>query len=273
MPVIVGTCLAYRHGFFEPLPALCYTLFTLFAEILANYSNDYFDFLKGADRKESRMGPKRALAEGWIRPEAMRKALFVVTGLAILSGAGLMVLISPWLVFIGLACLLGALAYTAGPYPLGYHGWGDAAVYVFFGWVALCTPYFIQTGSLGWDIFLTASTIGALVNNILVITSYRDREEDLRVNKRTLAVRFGRRFIQGQYLTQLMLGLLLPPILTLIDSAYAGTFLSLLALPLGLKAYKNIPHNKTLLDFNRGLMQSMFTLIAYSLLFCAGLFL
>ena len=57
----------------------------LFAQIASNFANDYFDFKKGADR-EDRLGPERAVAQGWITPKAMLKATFLTLGLSCFCG-------------------------------------------------------------------------------------------------------------------------------------------------------------------------------------------
>jgi 1,4-dihydroxy-2-naphthoate octaprenyltransferase len=93
-----------------------------------------------------------------------------------------------------------ALAYTGGPYPLGYNGLGDVFVFLFFGLVAVTVTFFVQTGRMpGVDVWLVGAALGVLAANILVANNYRDVATDAKAGKRTLVVRFGRRFARWQY--------------------------------------------------------------------------
>ena len=119
-PVLVGCALAYREGQFVFIAALLCLLVALFAQIASNFANDYFDFRQGADT-ENRVGPERAVAQGWISPKAMLIGTLVALALACLSGCFL-ILFGGWkLIFVGLAIALAVIAYSAGPYPLSYH--------------------------------------------------------------------------------------------------------------------------------------------------------
>lgn len=122
-PVLLGCALAYYDGMFDLLPAVLCLLVALFAQIASNFANDYFDFKKGADR-EDRLGPERAVAQGWISPKAMLVGTFVTLGLACLFGL-LLVCFADWrLLLVGIAIALCVLAYSAGPFPLAYNGLG-----------------------------------------------------------------------------------------------------------------------------------------------------
>ena len=110
-------------------------------QIDANFINDLYDFLKGTDRAD-RLGPERACAQGWISPEAMKKGILVTTILASLTGVGLLWYGGWEMIPVGVLCILFAFLYTAGPYPLAYHGWGDVLVLIFFG--------FVPVGSMSW---------------------------------------------------------------------------------------------------------------------------
>lgn len=200
-PVLVGTALAYADGQFQWLPALVCFLFAGLMQIAANFINDLFDFLKGTDR-EDRLGPERACAQGWISPGAMKKGILFTVMLACLIGSILLIYAGWQLILVGLLCVVFAFFYTTGPYPLSYNGWGDALVIVFFGFVPVGGTYYVQ--ALQWtpDVTVASLICGLIVDTLLVVNNYRDREADTRSGKRTVVVRFGEPF--GRYLYLLL---------------------------------------------------------------------
>jgi 1,4-dihydroxy-2-naphthoate octaprenyltransferase len=114
------------------------------------------------------------------------------------------------IVVVGLSAIVSALAYTAGPYPLGYHGLGDLFVFIFFGPVAVIGTQYVQSEAVSIDAIWASVPMGLLTMNILVVNNLRDREEDARTHKRTLAVRFGKYFVMRQALSCLTLSYLAP---------------------------------------------------------------
>ncbi len=198
IPVLVGTALAAGQGVANyPLAALC-LFFALLVQIGTNYANDYYDFIHGADTAQ-RVGPRRAVAAGLVSPAAMRRATALIMIMAFLVGLGLIRTGGWWLLPIGVGSILCGIAYTGGPYPLGYHGLGDLFVFIFFGLVAVTTTYYVQAGGVTWAVVVCAAAIGLLAANILVANNYRDAETDLLAGKKTLVVRFGRKFAVAQY--------------------------------------------------------------------------
>lgn len=197
-PVLVGSALAERAGHFSAGAAGLCLLFALLVQIGANFANDYYDFVKGADNVH-RVGPRRAVAAGLVSPDAMRRAMWGVFAAAFFSGLGLVAWGGPWLIAIGVVSIVCGIAYTGGPWPLGYHGLGDVFVFVFFGLVAVGATYFVQARGVTLDVLLAGAAIGALTTNILVLNNYRDAETDARADKRTLVVRFGRNFARAQF--------------------------------------------------------------------------
>ncbi len=197
-PVMVATALAWHDGVFQAHAALTCLVFALLIQIGTNYANDYYDFVKGADTRE-RVGPRRAVAAGLIAPATMKRAMIVVFALSF--GVGLTLLqFGGWpLLVVGVLSIACGIAYTGGPYPLAYHGWGDVFVFIFFGLVAVTATYFVQAGGIAPAAWLLGAGIGALATNILVVNNYRDIETDRRAGKRTTAVRFGPTFAQLQF--------------------------------------------------------------------------
>ncbi len=197
-PVAVGSGLAAHEGRLQPAAALLCLGFAALVQIGTNYVNDYADHRRGADTAE-RVGPRRAVAAGLIRPETMRRAAFLTFALAFATGLGLVAWGGPWLLAIGIASILSGAAYTSGPYPLAYHGLGDLFVFLFFGLVAVGGTVFVQTGAWGGAAFWAGVPVGLLAANILVVNNYRDVETDAKAGKRTLVVRWGRAAARLQF--------------------------------------------------------------------------
>jgi 1,4-dihydroxy-2-naphthoate octaprenyltransferase len=200
VPVVVASALAFHMGQFQWQPALLCLLFALLAQIASNFSNDYFDFVKKTDN-ETRLGPDRAVASGWISPKAMLVGTAVVIALACCFGFGLIYYGGWWMLLVGVVCVLSLLAYTAGPFPLAYNGLGDVFVFVFFGLVAVVFSFFVQTGFFSVYAFLAGCVVGLGAINILVLNNFRDRDTDQVSNKYTTIVIFGEKFGKYFYLT------------------------------------------------------------------------
>lgn len=200
VPVLIGSSLAYLHGTFDWLPTLICALFAGLMQIAANFINDLYDFLKGTDRKEDRLGPERACTQGWISPKAMKWGIFITVAIACLIGSSLLFYAGWELIFVGVFCVVFAFAYTTGPYPLSYHGYGDILVLIFFGFVPVGGTYYVQSLDWNWEVTLASLICGLIIDTLLVLNNYRDFSEDKISGKKTLVVRFGKDFGAQLYL-------------------------------------------------------------------------
>lgn len=209
--VLTAVGLALHSDSFRWEPALICLLFAVTAQIASNFANEYFDFRAGLDRA-GREGPRRGVTEGDITPRAMLTATFVTLGVAALLGLSLLYWGGWWLIPIGILILLGALAYSTGPFPLSHHGLGEVAVIIFFGIAPVTLTYWLQTGDCPQQVWLASVGIGLLGANVLVVNNYRDREDDRVVGKKTLAVILGGKTMIWLYgANALIAGVLLTP--------------------------------------------------------------
>ena len=192
IPVMLGCALAYPYGHFNIVPAILCFLFAFLMQIDANFINDLFDFLKGTDR-EDRLGPERACAQGWISPKAMKAGIGVTTVLAGITGLSLLNFGGWELIPVGIACIVFAFLYTAGPYPLAYHGWGDVLVLIFFGFVPVGCTYYVMAHSWNTSVTIASIACGLIIDTLLMINNFRDREQDAVSGKKTIVVRLGAR--------------------------------------------------------------------------------
>lgn len=146
--ILIGSALAFTDGGFRPVVALLCLVFAVTMQCTANLVNDLCDFLKGADRPD-RLGPDRAFAKGYITLRAMKSGIAAFTLAACAAGVGLLALSgwNWWLLLVGASCIVFAYFYTAGPWPLAYHGMGDIAVILFFGLIPVGFTYYLQCGT------------------------------------------------------------------------------------------------------------------------------
>lgn len=198
-PVLLGCALAYADGWFQPVPALLCFLFAFLMQIDANFINDFFDYLKGSDR-EDRLGPERACAQGWITLNAMKRGIALTTMTACMVGFFLLFYGGLEMIPVGLLCVLFAFLYTAGPYPLAYHGWGDVLVIIFFGFIPVGCTYYVMCHDWTWSVTIASLACGLIIDTLLMVNNYRDREQDAKSGKRTIVVRLGAETGQWLYL-------------------------------------------------------------------------
>jgi 1,4-dihydroxy-2-naphthoate polyprenyltransferase len=176
-PVIAGTAVAFAEGVFSPGPALAALLGALLIQIGTNFANDVFDYKKGADTTE-RLGPVRVTQAGLLKPGQVMIGMWITFGLAVLVGVYLLAVAGWPVVWIGLFSILAGIAYTGGPFPLGYNGLGDIFVFIFFGLVAVCGTYFVQAGMVSAGAVWTAIPMGLLAT--ICGTSKRTRKPEKR---------------------------------------------------------------------------------------------
>ncbi|MPZ83908.1 MAG: 1,4-dihydroxy-2-naphthoate polyprenyltransferase [Actinophytocola sp.] len=197
-PVIVGAGAAGAIDRFDWWASLLALVVALSLQVGVNYANDYSDGIRGTDA--DRVGPLRLVGSGVATPASVKAAAFACFGLA--AVAGLVLVASTghwWLLAVGAVSIAGAWFYTGGSRPYGYSGWGEAAVFVFFGLVAVLGTQYVQAGRVTWLGVAGAVALGAFSAAVLVANNLRDVPTDRETGKRTLAVRLGDRRTRTLY--------------------------------------------------------------------------
>ncbi len=270
VPVLVGSALAWRMGAFDPLAALAALLSALLIQIGTNFANDLFDFRKGADT-QARLGPTRVTSAGLLSPASVQAGMGVAFGLAALAGL-LLVARGGWpILLIGVASILSGIAYTAGPFPLGYNGLGDLFVFLFFGLIAVGGTFFVQARHLPPSVLVAAVPIGALATAILVVNNVRDADTDRVAGKRTLAVLLGRRAARAEYSGLLLLAFVTPFLLWLAFDFRAWVLLPLLTIPQAVALARTVGKQTDGPSLNRALAGTAQLLARYGVLLAVGI--
>jgi 1,4-dihydroxy-2-naphthoate octaprenyltransferase len=188
-PVVAGTgAAAWLHSavWWKALLALAVAVALI---IGVNYANDYSDGIRGTD--DDRAGPVRLVGSRLATPRAVLAVAVASLTVGAAAGLALALLSAPWLIVVGAACIAGAWLYTGGSKPYGYAGFGEVAVFVFFGLVAVLGTEYTQALRVDWVGLTLAVSVGALSSSVLVANNLRDIPTDARSQKNTLAVRLG----------------------------------------------------------------------------------
>jgi 1,4-dihydroxy-2-naphthoate octaprenyltransferase len=271
VPVVVGTSIAIYTRSFNPLAAFIALCCSILIQVGTNFVNDLYDFIRGTDKKD-RPGPQRALASGLLSRSEMNRGIYFSFGLSFFLGMFL-VYIGGWFVLtIGVFSILAGIAYTAGPFPLAYHGLGDIAVFIFFGFVGTIGTYYVQAHEITPLIFWSSIPVGALITNILVVNNYRDREDDYSNGKNTLAVILGESFAKLQYVFFMLISYAILFVVYFTFKSSFIVFLPLLSFPIAIKLIKMIYtlHGN---ELNKTLELTAKLSAIYGLLFAAGILL
>lgn len=203
VPVMIGVALAwvdageYAGAVFHWMPAVLCLAFAWLMQIDANFINDFFDYVNGADDAETRLGPRRACAQGWVTLDAMKRAIALTTCLACLVGLPLVWYGGLEMLLIGLCCVVFCFLYTT---HFSYLGLGDILVLVFFGIVPVCISYYIQLHTFTWQVFVASLACGLVIDGLLLVNNFRDRDVDRAVGKHTLVGRIGEQAALAAYL-------------------------------------------------------------------------
>ncbi|MEU4839097.1 1,4-dihydroxy-2-naphthoate polyprenyltransferase [Nocardia testacea] len=267
-PVVAGTGAAAAIDgavWWKALLALGVSLALI---IGVNFANDYSDGIRGTD--DERVGPLRLVGSGLASPAAVRGAAVASLAVGAVLGLILAVLSAPWLLLIGAVCLAGAWFYTGGSRPYGYSGFGEIAVFVFFGLVAVLGTQYVQALRIDWAGVALAIGVGAFSSAVLVANNLRDIPTDSETGKTTLAVKLGDTRTRTVHLVLLVVPFVLSlALVARTPWAVAG----LLALPLAVRANAPVRGNRAGLELIPALRDSGLALLAWSVLSAVALWL
>ena len=274
IPVCIAAAWAFVHGGHDVniLPLVLCFAFAIVMQIDANFINDYFDFKRGNDN-ETRLGPKRACAQGWIKPKSMFHAIILTTIIASAIGFPLIFFGGYQLILLGLACVAFCFLYTT---HLSYWGLGDVLVLVFFGLVPVLGTYYLVVlpGStvFNLDVVVSAINCGLVIDLLLIVNNFRDIDNDKAAGKKTLVVYIGKKNTLFLY-CGIGVAVLLLGGLFLIHSNLMACLLPLLFLPFHISTFiemKTIDKGK---ELNKVLGKTARNIFIYGLLLSLGILL
>ncbi|WP_326945905.1 1,4-dihydroxy-2-naphthoate polyprenyltransferase [Amycolatopsis sp. NBC_01307] len=267
-PVVAGVGAAIALDAFSWWRSLLALLVSLSLIVGVNYANDYSDGIRGTD--ENRVGPLRLVGSGVAAPKAVLTAALIALGLAGVLGLLLVALTGYWwLLAMGGLCILGAWFYTGGKKPYGYYGFGEIAVFVFFGLAGVLGTVYVQAGRISWAALACAVAVGCFSTAVLTANNLRDIPTDVESGKLTLATRLGDRGTRRLYLALLAVPYVLALVLAFTGHPLAG--IPVLSVSLLVQSVSAIRHNATGRDLIPALRDTGLAMLAWAVLAAVGL--
>jgi 1,4-dihydroxy-2-naphthoate octaprenyltransferase len=269
IPVVVATCLAWSQDrIFDPSVALIALAASVLMQVVTNLQNDVGYTERGGETG-TRIGLPRATANGWLGIRDVKRAIVATIALAIVVTLPLMIRGGWPIVATGIASTLAAWAYMGGPRPIAYTPLGELIVFVFFGLVAVCGAYYLQTGTLDLVACVAGAAVGMHAAAVLLVNNFRDCDHDRATGRRTLAIVLGR----GASL-RLYESLLFLPFPLAIVAAWIGQSallaLPLVALPWAWRLARAVTHAPPGAELNALLFRTVLLEVAFGLLLSAG---
>ena len=278
--IIVGSALAYAHGFFSWSIFVLAILTTIGFQIISNFANDYGDGVKGTDN-ENRVGPERAIQSGVISPKQMKRAIiitsaitFIIACVLIFESFGKDDFLNLFVFFVlGIASIVAAIKYTVGNKAYGYSGFGDVFVFMFFGILSVCGSYYLYTKHAELTVVLPAFSIGFLSVGVLNLNNMRDRESDIESNKNTLVVKIGSEFAKYYHYYLLISAFLFACMHTVITYRTPAQFLFMAAFIPIFRHMIVVYKNEDPKDLDPELKRLALSTFLFSILFSVGVIL
>ena len=276
VPVMIGLSLAWAdaRAYFEAetfswVAAVLCLLFALIMQVDANFVNDFVDYVRGTDDRETRLGPERACAQGWVSIEAMKHAIAATTCIACIVGLPLVIYGGLEMLLVGMLCVVFCFLYTT---HLSYMGFGDLLVLLFFGIVPVTVTYYVQLHQVTVEAFCASLACGLVIDTLLLVNNFRDRDTDRLAGKQTLVVRIGAEKALMLYLGVGVVACLLG-LAFVLNGRWLPFLLPLLYLPFHVWTYlkiKRIDHGR---ELNHCLGLTSRNIFIYGLLLTAALLL
>ena len=196
-PFILGMVIAWSQGYpFNWGVGILSTLAVILIMLTTYYAGEYYDYETDSLNREYNKfsGGTRVLPAGLIpKRRVLLAALFALVAAGII---GLVLQFyfktGPFTIPLGLFGMFCGYFYTSKPIRWAYRGVGEILIGICYGWLAVNTAYYLQTGVFGLIPTLASIPIGISIFLVILINEFPDYTSDRASGKNNLVVRLGR---------------------------------------------------------------------------------
>ncbi|MBT2582592.1 1,4-dihydroxy-2-naphthoate polyprenyltransferase [Planococcus sp. ISL-109] len=190
-PVFLGTMIAIHYSTLDWPLFLAMLIASLLIQAATNMFNEYYDYARGLDTKES-IGIGGAIVRNGVSPKTVLVLAFLLYAISAVLGLYIAAATSWWLLAVGGIGMLVGFFYTGGPYPIAYTPLGELFSGLFMGFLIVIVAFYVQTGTITTTAIMLAIPSTLLVAAIMMANNIRDMVGDEKSGRRTLAILAGR---------------------------------------------------------------------------------
>lgn len=191
VPVALGTALVLPVSHVNFLLFAAMLVASMLIQIATNLFNEYYDYKRGLDTKES-VGIGGSIVRDGFHPKTILNLARILCGVSALIGVYICSMSSWWIALAGSVCIAAGYFYSGGPYPISYTPFGEFVSGLFMGVFIIWISFFIQTETLTVNAVLISVPIGILVGGINLANNIRDLDGDKDKGRKTLPILLGR---------------------------------------------------------------------------------
>lgn len=268
-PVAVGlACALMEQGSIDPIVAISTLLLSILMQVISNMENDA-GYTKRKAERSNRKGLPRATAKGWLSVESVERAIKFLGLLVVLDTVFLIYVGGFVMAGISLGSIIAAYCYMGGPKPIAYTPFGEFVVFLFFGLVAVCGTYYLQTQTVSMVVLLISASIGCIASAVLAVNNYRDLEHDASIGRQTLAVLLKKNAMQSCFNLMIGLPFALIVIVVALNNNHFPLLISFLVFGKGYSLMKTLP-KKEGMELNTVMFGTIKLELLFSLLVTIG---
>ena len=238
VPILVGSAAALVYDTIRFDIFICMLIATLLIQSATNMFNEYFDYKRGLDSKES-VGIAGAIVRNGMSPRQVLIIAVVFYVIAALIGLYITFQSSIIILIIGLIGMAVGYFYTGGPFPISWTPFGEIFAGLFMGTILIVLTFYIHLGEINSFIILLSLPVAITIGLLNMANNIRDRVKDKRSGRRTYVILVGKNTAILTAAVTLFIGyVIILYIGTIHENSSVFLLLPLLSIPIAVETIK-----------------------------------
>lgn len=269
-PVLIGTAIAIDRGRIDFILFVAMLLASILVQSAVNMFNEYFDFKRGLDTKDS-VGIGGVIVRDEISEHGVLRTAVLFFAISVLLGAYISARTTWWVALAGSVSMIIGYLYSGGKSPIAYTPFGELTAGILMGPMIVVIAFYIQTGSITANSVILSFPISILVAAILLANNIRDAEGDKRKGRRTLAILLGQSTATTVLFGMFIAAFTLVVLFVILENVSPFVLIVFASAPNSIRSIKVFRSKHTPLEMMPAMKAASALHLQFGLLFTAGI--